>query len=1792
MRSFVSVVLAGVAVAAFGQPPAMAAAGPPPPVRAEDELAVAARTGKPVEVTAETTEKSQVFANPNGTFTMRSNPRPTRVKRGNAWHDIDTTLKVRADGMVAPAMSTTDVVFSNGGTAPVIDVADGDKKLAFSWPSALPKPVLSGSTATYPEVLPGVDLQVAADVSGFSEVLVVHDAQAARNPALASVNLTAVTTGLTLDAGPDGSLNASDTSGKPVFHGATPIMWDSSGRTSANGPGEGRVTAMKLGARPRAATRSAVDIHVQPDQAALTGPEVRYPVYIDPIMSRTKDAWVEVTNNGWHYFNDSKEAQVGDCDGWAGCGSSAWTARSFFQMPTSDLDTRNGKKPVIYSGHFYALQVHGAHACTAEPTDLKLAGYINGDTRWPGTDWDFLGRIASSAGDQCGGPGMLNFDVQNIVQRDVDENWGSITFLLRAAEENNRFQWKRFDNNPTLEVEFSFPPNGPGDNAVANSVNCNGKIVTPTATPTLHTTATDNNAPPLNLGLWYQVWNAAATTQYAKTTSAVVVASGAKAAWPVTPALQDGDYAFKTSVENSFPGDSTKNLWAGVYSPWLNFTVRASPIPGRPVILPSADYPPGNWGAQAGAPGTITVEHLDGGSGLVGFSYSFDGAGSQHAPATTDCDYNRTFGLSGGWVPSTAGNRATVQIPAGLSSGYHVLYVKSFDEAHKMSAESQPYTFYVAPNTGGTTTKIEAESLTVTQPAGQNVPAVQQANCCGVTWSGNSQLFLQATASGQSFSMPFTVGTDADYRIGLGVTSAPDYGQNTYTIDGKPIGRQDETRTVGAFDNYATKVNTDYYSLGTRRLTAGTHTLGVQVTGTNPASTGVRYFEGLDYLTLTTTGRFEAEQASQVTAAQPAGQNATLSAVSDPLWSDGGQLSFQPQGPGTSFDLSFTVPIEADYSLGAGLATQERSGRLQISVDGNVLARTKDEPWDGYAPSPAVTHVVLGGEHLTAGAHKLTFRVVGKNDAAQGYQAGVDYFTAVPINNITVTDFASALNNDGIAPDGTPSHLDLAAGGMSAQTLAAVGLAPGATKVINGAAFTMPQHKASGEDNVVAFGQTIPVAPVKATAFGLLATATCGDMPATSATVTYTDGTTQNPYVPQVADWAHGQTDSAAFVLPYRTLATTGVDNTVRPRIYAVFLPTDPTKTLKSVTLPNYGTPATAECGKPALNIFSIAPRPVSAGWLGAWAAPADGQVVPPGGAGFANQTVRMVVKPSVTGSSVRVRLSNPGGTAATTVAAASIGAQATDAATLAAPRALAFGGAASVTIPAGGEVVSDSVPFPGTSGGTGNLVVSLNFTAAADRAPVHAFTTSPSYLASGDQTAAVAAAPFGTTLGGTYYLSGLDVSTSDSSQGTVVVLGDQFTAGAGADKATWVDKLPGALGALGQSLPGSVVNASRAGVPASGQWKLNDATGGTAANSAAGGVPVTLSGTTWSTEHGGSAVFNGTTSYGATAGPVLSTTKSYTVAAWVKLNSTASNYTAVSQSGANQSAFFLQYKQGDGWAFVSPSQDTASPPSYAAVIGPAPTLNTWTHLAGTFDGATGQMTLYVNGKQVGTAVNPSPFDTAGPLGIGAVKVTGGAVRNQFNGSISDVRVFRDVASAQDVAAMSNGGTVTAPPGGIGAVTTLLGGRTIDRTVLSQPSVRTVVVALGANDVLSGRGKDEILASFRAIAHPAGPSGLRNYRRADGTLVHVIIATVPALGLAADDAREVTRRQLNDTLRASYVDLGADGLLDVAGAVADPAASNAIAPALLTNGVPNSGYYDKVAQRVAKAVTDFPPLEL
>ena len=1741
-------------------------------------LTEAQRTGQSVPVEGELSETTAVLANPDGTFTLRSHAKPVRTNKNGAWHDIDTSLVRAPDGTLSPAAAPVDVSFSTGGTAPLVTMRDGDKQFTLSWPSPLPAPVVEGPTAIYPELLPGVDLRLTANSTGYSEVLVVKDEQAAANPALTSFSLHATTTGLDLTSNGD-VLSATDNTGQVVFHGSTPIMWDSSTNEkrgpapTPTDPGGGKVSRIDVDATTvDTGTSATAELTLTPDSEALRGDDVQYPLYIDPLMSRHQAAWLEVTSTDWQYWNADMDAQVGLCGYWPGCGGS-WLARSFFRFDTTELKPRNGHKPHLYGAAIYTIQKHGT-SCIAEPVSMYHTDPFWPNTRWPGPRGTVIDTKSSSAGDQCGGAGTVAFNASSPVAAVIKDSRDSFHVGLLAAKEEDRNQWKKFDNNPYLDVLYAYPPNVPNGLRTGNAVTCSGRAITPDARPTLHATATDNNNPALSLELHYEIHTGDGATQVAGNgSSPLVISSGSDGSWTSNNSLPAGDYQFRVTSKNKFPGDDEKDLWVGVWSEWSRFTSRPNPINATPTIT-SSDYPDGYWGRPQNQPGSFTFD-AEGARDIVGFTYTFAGSGTERVPSTGDCNYNQTFGTTGGWVANNGG-KATITLPADMSPGYHTLHIRSFDEAHKLSPESQAYTFYVAPSyiAPAPTQRIEAETTT---PTG-TIPGAVTADSVA---SGGKYVTVTASTSGGTdrIMFPFTVPTTGYYNVDAGVIDSaalPDSAE--FELDGRWV-------HMMFSPSGAQPTSIDRQIVG-MHLTAGQHILSVKVTKKS-GSTATAFKVGVDYIDLSPTVKLDFEALMVSTQDKP------LSHWGSTPWNSSAIKRFDADNTGQSISFKVTTPIEADYAIGLGLVKNNNRGKFTVSVDNIVIGDSNANPVDGYNSNGVAAFVGLGGAHLSAGEHTITFRTVEANPAstAPKHLIALDYLTLQPINNVTTSSFTDAMNNKGISQDGvTTANFGLADYSLSAQTLAAAGLAPGKTIAINGAAFTMPApNPATGNDNVIAVGQTIPfpaTQQVKANSVGLLALSTCGTTMPASGTITYSDGTTTNPWFPEVGDWVHPIAQNHTGIkLPYRN-AILAKEPRYQPVIFPIFVSADPTKTIKSITLPNYGSTLLDRACGTELHILAIAPRPVDTGWVGTWAAPADAAIVPPGGHGFGNKTLRTVLRPTITGGQARVKLSNALNNQPVTIGGASIAAQiGTDSSTTAATT-LTFGGAATTTLPAGGEIYSDPVAFPG--GGNGNLVVSLHLPNPTALAPVRGNATAPTYLASGNTVTNTDGTPYTTTLNGSYFVTGVDVTTPDATHGTVVVLGDHLTATAPpgtTQRNTWVDHLPGKLAGVGATLPGGLVNASRAGIPDTARWRLNEGTGTTARDTIGTNHATAQGGTTWSTDHGGSAVLNGTTAYLQTASQVIDTSKSFSVSAWLRPNSNGWQ-TAITQEGSQYNAFHLGY-DGDAkrWNFTTLAADNPSFTYVRAHSANEPALGTWAHLTGTYDHTTGTIRLYVNGVLEATAAGATVFPATGPLVIGRGKHAGHHIHN-YNGSVADVRVHQRDLSPVDVQHTHR--TSGLGPH-IGTPTAANITADVHRTGLAAPNVRTLLVAAGATDILNGATDTETRDNLINLIRHDKPNGLKQHPRPDGTPTHVVLTTIPPLGLDANDPRETERRELNQHLLTYFATFGADHVVDFDEAVRDTTNTNLIAAQYLTSGVPNDTYHNRIAQYLADAINDFPP---
>ncbi|WP_308117201.1 MULTISPECIES: hypothetical protein [unclassified Streptomyces] len=162
-----------------------------------EALAKAKRTGESVEIVGLRGESSEVFATPDGDLEAREYLRPVWTRADGSWKHIDTDLVTDDGGLVAPKASTIGLEFSGGGNkAPLVRMQRAGRELSLSWPDSLPKPEITGAVATYPSVLPDVDLRMTAQEDGFSQLLVVKTAEAASNPKLAKLRLDLTSQGL------------------------------------------------------------------------------------------------------------------------------------------------------------------------------------------------------------------------------------------------------------------------------------------------------------------------------------------------------------------------------------------------------------------------------------------------------------------------------------------------------------------------------------------------------------------------------------------------------------------------------------------------------------------------------------------------------------------------------------------------------------------------------------------------------------------------------------------------------------------------------------------------------------------------------------------------------------------------------------------------------------------------------------------------------------------------------------------------------------------------------------------------------------------------------------------------------------------------------------------------------------------------------------------------------------------------------------------------------------------------------------------------------------------------------------------------------------------------------------------------------------------------------------------------------------------------------------------------------------------------------------------------------------
>jgi hypothetical protein len=155
---------------------------------------------------------------------------------------------------------------------------------------------------------------------------------------------------------------------------------------------------------------------------------------------------------------------------------------------------------------------------------------------------------------------------------------------------------------------------------------------------------------------------------------------------------------------------------------------------------------------------------------------------------------------------------------------------------------------------------------------------------------------------------------------------------------------------------------------------------------------------------------------------------------------------------------------------------------------------------------------------------------------------------------------------------------------------------------------------------------------------------------------------------------------------------------------------------------------------------------------------------------------------------------------------------------------------------------------------------------------------------------------------------------------------------------------------------------------------------------------------------------------YAHTAGPVAITDESFTVAAWVKLDSlTGEDQTVLAQRGSGLPTMSLRVTPAGSWAFSIPQRGTAAPGTAVSPPGLVE-VGVWTHLTGVFDLGAGEVRLYVDGEPAGVAEASLPLHVDGPFYIGASGAPDGVPNQPVHGSIDTVSVWSSTLDPDRIA--------------------------------------------------------------------------------------------------------------------------------------------------------------------------------
>src|SRR5437867_4338581 len=225
---------------------------------------------------------SDVFANPDASYTRKVYPRPVNFQAPDgSWVPVDTTLTKAGDGRVREKAHGHPADFAGSASDPVLAELSIDTAHRVGYGlagAANVTPQVSGSSVMYQGVLPDTDLRLTTLTAGFKESLVLHSASAGTSWVF-PLRLA----GVTPQVLSDGSVVFLDSTGTvlaAIPHGS---MSDSRYDASIDDMTRSDAVTYEL-----VTVNGGPALKMKVDAAWLTDPARVFPVTVDPTVTDPK----------------------------------------------------------------------------------------------------------------------------------------------------------------------------------------------------------------------------------------------------------------------------------------------------------------------------------------------------------------------------------------------------------------------------------------------------------------------------------------------------------------------------------------------------------------------------------------------------------------------------------------------------------------------------------------------------------------------------------------------------------------------------------------------------------------------------------------------------------------------------------------------------------------------------------------------------------------------------------------------------------------------------------------------------------------------------------------------------------------------------------------------------------------------------------------------------------------------------------------------------------------------------------------------------------------------------------------------------------------------------------------------------------------------------------------------------------------------------------------------------------------------------------------------------------------